>query len=386
MAGAEGREGGFHCRGREVRQLGGLGVDARALMGWGGSVREILVIRWKSIGDVVFALPAVNVLRGRFPGARITLMVSKENAFVAEGFEAVDRVWTVDRDALRGRRVLAGLRETAGLIGEVRRAGFDLAVDLQGYGETAALTRWSGAPLRWGYGNGALRSRAFTTAVARDPGRHPAMGHLDLLARAGIAAGKVSNAFRVRPGNASRARQFLAERGHGPGSRWAYVQPFTSAASKNWPLDRYLQLAVLLRSQGCRVLWGGGEEDRGAMTGAGVPGHELIPSLPRSVMAGILGEASLVVGGDTGFVHLAVALGRPVVMVGNRSMVLPLCEHGVAVRGATEHMGDVGLEAVAAATTRQLERRPVLQACVTWTSLEDGSEAGAVNDGVRAGA
>ena len=147
---------------------------------------EILVIRWKSIGDVVFALPAVNVLRGRFPGARITLMVSKENAFVAEGFEAVDRVWTVDREALRGRRFLSGLRDTVRLLGEVRRARFDLAVDLQGYGETAAFARWSGATARWGYRNGFLRSRAFTTAVARDLGRHPALGHLDLLAAAGI--------------------------------------------------------------------------------------------------------------------------------------------------------------------------------------------------------
>jgi hypothetical protein len=112
----------------------------------------------------------------------------------------------------------------------------------------------------------------------------------------------------------------------------------------------------------------------------------MIPPLPRGVVAGVLAEASLVVGGDTGFVHLAVAMGRPVVMVGNRNMVLPLCDHGVAVRGATERMGDVGMEAVAAAVARQLGRRPVPEAIVTWTCPWDGGEPGAMEEGLGAGA
>jgi len=144
-------------------------------------VTDILVIRWKSIGDVVFALPAVNALRARFPEARITFLTSRENVFVPEGFRAVDRVWSIDRDALRGRRVLSGAWATARLLAATRREGFSLVVDLQGYGETAAFSWWSGAAQRWGYRTGFIRHRAYTTSMERPGSRHPALGHLELL-------------------------------------------------------------------------------------------------------------------------------------------------------------------------------------------------------------
>lgn len=315
---------------------------------------EILVIRWKSIGDVVFALPAVNALRARFPAARITFMVSRENAFVPEGFGAVDRVWTLDRAALRGRGVLGGMVDVARLLGATRRAGFSLAVDLQGYGETAAFTRWSGAPHRWGYQAGALRSRAYTRSMPRSPGRHPALGHLDLLAAAGLDGCGVDNTFAIPEAHDAKARQFMAAQGIGAGTTWAYLQPFTSSMAKNWPLDRYQHIAAILRSRGCRLLWGGGDADRRAMLDAGVPGHEMIPPLPRAVVAALLAHASLVVGGDTGFVHLAVALGRPVVMIGIRGMVPPLTAHGIAEKGDSDRIADVSVERVEGAVLEEL--------------------------------
>lgn len=307
---------------------------------------DILVIRWKSIGDVVFALPPVNVLRTRFPKARITFLVSRENVFVPEGFQAVDRVWSIDREALRSRRFLQGWLGTARLLSAVRGAGFSLVVDLQGYGETALFTRWSGAPERWGYQAGGLRRRAYTVSLGRPEGVHPVQGHLDLLSQAGLGVVLAENAFRVAPSMEARALRFLGERGISPGMLWAYLQPFTSAEAKNWPLERYLRLATSLRRGGCRVLWGGGERDMAAMRAAGVPGQELLSGVARPLVAAVLKHASVVVGGDTGFIHLAVALGRPVVMVGNRNMVLPWSPNGLPLRASTDSISDVRWEDV----------------------------------------
>ena len=307
---------------------------------------DILVIRWKSIGDVVFALPPVNALRTRFPKARITFLVSSENVFVPEGFQAVDRVWSIDREALRSRRFIQGWLGTARLLSDVRGAGFSLVVDLQGYGETAFFTRWSGAPTRWGYRAGGLRRLAYTFSMERTEGAHPVQGHLDLLSKAGLGSFEAGNSFHVPPPLEARALRFLAERGIGPGTPWAYLQPFTSASAKNWPLERYLRLATHLRMGGCRLLWGGGERDMTAMLAAGVPGQELLSGLARPWVAAILKHASVVVGGDTGFIHLAVALGRPVVMVGNRNMVLPWSPNGLALRASTGSIMDVRLEDV----------------------------------------
>jgi len=317
-------------------------------------VTDILVIRWKSIGDVVFALPAVNALRARFPEARITFLTSRENVFVPEGFRAVDRVWSIDRDALRGRRVLSGAWATARLLAATRREGFSLVVDLQGYGETAAFSRWSGATQRWGYRTGFIRHRAYTTCMERPASRHPALGHLELLTRSGLGPCGVDNAFEIAPGLDSQARRFLEERGIGPGVAWAYMQPFTSSKAKDWPLDRYLHVASLLRARGCRLMWGGSDRDARAMLSAGVPGHEVLSGVSRAMVAALLKQASMVIGGDTGFIHLAVALGRPVIMVGSRNMVLPLEEHGFAARATTDGVGDVDVEQVVGEVRRRL--------------------------------
>jgi ADP-heptose:LPS heptosyltransferase len=72
------------------------------------------------------------------------------------------------------------------------------------------------------------------------------------------------------------------------------------------------------------------------------------------MVAALLKQASMVIGGDTGFIHLAVALGRPVIMVGSRNMVLPLEEHGFAARATTDGVGDVDVEQVVAEVRRRL--------------------------------
>ncbi len=287
-------------------------------------MKEILVIRWKSIGDVAFTLPAVNHLRAHHPDARITFLVSRENRFVVEAFPGIDEIWTIDRALFRGSGVLKGLANIARLIGQIRSRRFSLVVDLQGYGETAALTRWSGAPERWGCARRGWRRNAFTRNYAENQHLHPAERHVRMLETFGIQPGPIRNRLSLSETRLSEARAFLQRAQiHPDGSPIVYFQPCTSAAEKNWPIDRYIAVASHLRSQGAQIIFGGGPADQSMFTAARAAGFAVTDGLPAATSLALLSLVQLVVGGDTGFLHLAVAVGTRVVMVARRGP-LPL--------------------------------------------------------------
>jgi ADP-heptose:LPS heptosyltransferase len=287
-------------------------------------MKEILIIRWKSIGDVVFTLPAVNCIRANFPSARLTFLVSRENAFVVEGFAAIDQVWTIDRALLRGSRFLHGTGALTKLVFRIRRQRFSLVVDLQGYGETALISRVSGAEDRWGRTARSLRSRAYTRRHTPDNSLHPARDHLNLLAEAALKSGPTENQYRLDARDRLDARAFLQGRGFLRTNPLVYLQPFTSSAAKNWPLDRHLQVASILEDIGVQVIFGGGPEDRELLRTSGVDSRRIVEGVPRRTDIALLECADLVIGGDTGFLHLAVALKTQVLLLGRHSAVTPL--------------------------------------------------------------
>ncbi len=279
------------------------------------SPHNILLIRLKSIGDILFTLPAVNRVRTAWPQARLVFLVSREHAPLLEGFRDVDAVQTLDREQFRGFKPTAIVRETLGLWRRMRRERFSLAIDFQGYGETALMTWCSGAPTRWGTVYRAGRQWAYTRGVRRDPGPHPAEVHLAMLETCGVPASPVRNEFILPAASLELARQFFRDAGLDPARPTLFLQPFTSAAATDWPLANYLAAARHWRERGAEVLFGGGPGDRDALEPARQSGFPVSAGVPILVTAGLLQLSTIVLGGDTGVLHLAVALGRRVVML-----------------------------------------------------------------------
>src|SRR6266487_5896894 len=110
--------------------------------------RNILVIDFGQLGDVVLSLPALRAIRERFPSARITVVVGKPGAEVVNlsGYAHATRV--VDRVALRDGPKLVSIIRIAKFVKEVRRAKFDFVIDLHSLSETNLLGFLSGAPKR----------------------------------------------------------------------------------------------------------------------------------------------------------------------------------------------------------------------------------------------
>ncbi len=278
-------------------------------------MENILLIRLKSIGDVILTLPAVRLVRNNFPSAKITFLTSAENAALLRGFREVNEVIALDRAALRSRNPLNVLGEAAGLLRRLRGGKFSLVVDFQGYGETAWLTRLTGANERWGRPSKPGRKWAYTRALTEPARCHAAAAHLELLRHGGLNLGPVHNEFHLPADALEAARGFFANHKLDSGRPTLYIQPFTSGAHKNWPLENYLTVARHWRSQGVQIILGGGPADRAALAPAQAEGFVNSAGVPLLVTGGLMFLSTLVLGGDTGALHLAVAMNRRVVML-----------------------------------------------------------------------
>jgi ADP-heptose:LPS heptosyltransferase len=292
----------------------------RVRQGRPGVVPErILLIRLKSMGDILFTLPAVQVIRENYPGAKIAFMASREYASLLEGFGPVDQAITIDRARYHRGKWMDNVTQTLSLLRRLRRERFSLAVDFQGYGETGLLTWCSGARQRWGSVYQPLRAWAYTRGLNRSLGVHPVDWNLSLLEQCGLRLGAVRNEFNLPEAALAEARRLFAARGLEPARPAVFIQPFTSTPKKNWPLQHYLAVARRWQALGIQVLFGGGPADHAALAPARAAGFPVFAGAPLLVAGGLMQLSSLVVGGDTGLLHLAVALGQRVRMLISRA-------------------------------------------------------------------
>lgn len=279
--------------------------------------KNILLIRFKAIGDVVLTLPAVHVVRGNFPDACITFFTVSENAPLLQGFRDVDEVIALNRAALKSP--LRAAPEFFRLLRRLRAGSFSLVVDFQGYGETAWLTRLTGAPERWGTVYGRGRRWAFTRGLRRQNDLHPAEWNLFLLRECGLKTGEIKNQFDLPANALETAKELFAANKLDAAKPTLFVQPLTSSPDKNWPLEKYLAVARHWRSRDVQVIFGGGPADLAALEPARAEGFPVFAGVPLLVTGGLMRLSMLVLGGDTGMLHLAIAQGRRAVMLVHNS-------------------------------------------------------------------
>jgi ADP-heptose:LPS heptosyltransferase len=321
-------------------------------------MENILVIRIKSIGDVIFTLPAVNALREHFPAAKITFLTAKENSTLLRGFEAVNETIALDRGALRGGNPVKMGREFFGLLYRLRAARFSLVVDFQGFGETAWLCRITGAPRRWGSVYGPGRRWAYTRGLVRNEKVHPANWNLELLAGCGVDCRRPGNQFSLPADARAAARACFSANSLDQEKPTLVIQPLTSTAQKNWPLGSFLAVAHHWRAAGVQVIFVGGPADDSPLEPARQAGFPVVTDLPLLGSAGLVQLSALMLGGDSGLGHLAVALGRQVIMLmrhANPGACFPFQHSDWAVLPARpNHIEEIGVPVVLAETARVL--------------------------------
>jgi len=271
---------------------------------------KILIVRLGALGDIVHALPVAAALRERYPDARIDWLVDRRHAAVLDFVPVISR-----RVAVDGRRWGASF----GAVRALRRERYDVAVDLQGLVKSAAFARMSGAVRVIGFVRAHLRERLAAGFYPEtfDPGnvRHVIDRNLSVLGLFGIAERRRRFPIDVPE---SGACESVGERVRRDGLRgYALFNPGAAWPNKQWPPARFGDVAAHVAGRhGLQpvVLWGPGEQ----ATAAGVvdASHRTAIAAPPTGIGDLLAlarGARLMVSGDTGPLHLAAAVGTPVV-------------------------------------------------------------------------
>lgn len=282
---------------------------------------QLLIIRLSALGDVLHTLPAVLELRAAFPGVEISWAVEPPYAELVSEVSGVDDVIPVA--AKRWRRDPLG-PETRNEVSSVRRAlraaaSGDTAVDFQGLVKSATLGWLSGAKRRFGFDADSIRERAALLFINR-PIEVGGRQHVIEINRA-LARGVVAEAGGRPTSPVEPDLSEWAAGGQSPRTAAAAAEPFVALLpgagrpEKLWPVDRWGRLARLIAGEHQirpLVVWGPGEKELADAIEA--PGAAAVaPPTTLRELGFLLSRAKLVIGGDTGPLHLAAALGRPVI-------------------------------------------------------------------------
>ncbi len=269
---------------------------------------RFLLVRLGSLGDVIHAIPAAAALRTRYPHAQIDWLVDPRYASVVKLVDAVNEAIPVNP---RG-----GIGALLRTIRQLRRTRYEAAVDLQGLLKSAVLARMAGAQRVVGFGREHLReplARVFYTETP-DPGRDPHVIHKNLAVMRviGVEDLRVTFPLKVPQTAASDA----ATASFGP-EGFTAINPGAAWPNKRWPPEKFGALAAQLQERiGVRslVLWGPGEEDAAArVVSASRGAADLSPRTGIIDLFAIARRAKLMVSGDTGPLHIAAAVGTPIV-------------------------------------------------------------------------
>lgn len=269
---------------------------------------RILVIKLRAIGDVVLSTVVLRNLRLAYPAAHIAFLTEPPSAPVVTGNPDVNDVVVFDRKTGGG----------AALIRRIRAGRFDLVFDLFGNPRTALVTFLSGAGRRVGY---RFRGRSYAYNVLVEPRGdrvHNTRFNLDALEAAGVPVRDDRIVFPVGDADLAYADAFLREAALN-GSRVFGVNTGGGWYTKRWPPDRFARLADLVADAGggtAVVLWGPGQRGeaeavRAAMTRAAV----LAPPTTLTQLGALLSRLSFVMTNDSGPMHIAAAVGTPVLGV-----------------------------------------------------------------------
>jgi lipopolysaccharide heptosyltransferase II len=283
---------------------------------------NVLLVRLREIGDVVFTTPAIRALRQHLPDAHLTYIVEPAAAPIVLGNPHLNRVLVAPRDGL-----LADLR----LARRLRREHYDLAIDFHGGPRASLLTWLSGAPQRIGY-EIAGRSWMYTRRVPRPRGlrpRHSVENQWDLLDAIGIARADRSQSpveMTVEASAAEAVQTRLGGAGIAPGDEIIVIHVSAGNPFRRWPLPHFAALAAALAAAGARrrvVLTSGPSDREAAARVLGDARQRVGPDAQHRVVAcgdfslaelrALVEHAAVYIGGDSGPLHIAATSRVPVV-------------------------------------------------------------------------
>ena len=282
------------------------------------NIKRLLIRSTNWIGDAIMTTPAIRAIRKGFPDARIFILVKPWVAPVFENSPHIDNLIIYDEDG-RHKGNVGKLR----LAKDLRRYGFDAAILLQNAFEAALIAFLSGIPVRIGYNTDArqmlLTHKILCTNKIKK--EHQTKYYLSILKGIGMDTGSRDLYLQLNQQDRLRARKILMEQGPSGDFKWVGINPgATFGPAKQWPIDRYAQLADLISEYAnSRVIVFGGPQDRKLGKDISREMRNRPVDLSGKTTLGeamaLIEECTLFVTNDSGLMHVAAALDVPLIAI-----------------------------------------------------------------------
>ena len=305
--------------------------------------RKILLIKLSAVGDVVHTFPVLNKLKRRYPAARLDWLVTAPIAELLQHNPAISNVIEFSRDEWSAPWRSTPYVSAARLIAQLRAVEYDLVIDLQGQFRSAVFAFTSGAPVRVGFDKpradvwknsprqipadgrkhawqGAREGSwlAYTDHIALPTlDIHPVERYLGVGPMLGLDDGPADFSFPIPP--EARARiEALADYYDIAKAKLLVMAPGTNWETKEWRREAFAEVARHFMQNKFAVTLVGSERERALCDEVAklAPGAiNLAGETTLSELAALISRATICVTNDSGPMHLAVALGRPVVSI-----------------------------------------------------------------------
>jgi lipopolysaccharide heptosyltransferase II len=304
-----------------------MGVDQKLMdrASW-ADVKRILCVRLDTLGDVLMTTPAIRALKCSSPRRRLTLMTSASGAAAGRLIPEVDDVLVYDAPWMKAASSHVTGRPGLDLemVERLRRTSFDAAVIFTVYSQSALpaamLCYLAGIPRRLAHCRENPYELLTQWVRETEPDtclRHEVRRQLDLVATVGAHTDDERLSMAIPDEVNSSVGEMLA-RVIEDGRPWVVIHAGATAASRRYPPDRFAIVGRrLVQEFGYGVVFTGTEPERELIewiqTEMGAPSHSLVGALDLPAFAAVLARASLLISNNTGAVHVAAAVGTPVV-------------------------------------------------------------------------
>jgi heptosyltransferase-2 len=284
------------------------------------SYKRILIIRTDRVGDVILSSPVIKALRQSYPHAFIAIMVSPYTREIVDANHYLDEVIAYDKDA-RHKNCLATIKFALNL----RKQRFDAAIILHPTNRVHLIAYLAGIPKRIGYD----RKLGFLLTdkiphTKQFGERHELEYNLDLLKNLNIEAKDRELFIPLKAESERWAEDFIKSQGVKKGDKILIINPSASCPSKVWPPARFAEVAdKLAQKYAFKVLVVSGHKDlalaENVIENMSTLAISLAGKTSLSQLASILKRASLFISNDSGPVHIASAVGTPVISIFGRN-------------------------------------------------------------------
>ncbi len=286
------------------------------------NIKRVLLIKLTSLGDVIHALPVAASLKKAFPFLKLHWVVEDRCAPILENHPLLDSVLVYPRQEIQSllsrRKWGQALKRLNLLRRSLRELKVDLSLDLQGLAKSGLMALMAGAPYRIGCSGLKEMSYLISRRIPEAKGSHVIDSNLNVAEFLGVKNVVPEFILAIKEAEKVWAKDFLEDNGLSDGDRLLGLQFGAIAPQKCWPPDKYWAfLEQVSKLPQVRIILFGDKTDQERLI---PPLSQLPPKVINTMgklslrqLMSLIAQCRLFIGGDTGPLHLAAALGLPVI-------------------------------------------------------------------------